>query len=126
MGDADTRDLHTGRVLSGYFTPVFTQSDANGVVTLTIASIAGDSITLSYSDTADAAASTHFTASAADREIRFMAKGLGVGNSILIPFVERGNPDLALQSHDLGRLQLVLTNGGAGADVRVSAREWVA
>ncbi len=124
-GDADVIPVHTGRVISAHFMPVFTQSDANGVVTLTIASIAGDSITLSYSDTADAAASTHFTASAADREIRFTAKGLGVGNSILIPFVERGNPDLALQSRDLGRLQLVLTNGGAGADVRVSAREWV-
>jgi len=126
VGDADTIDLHTGRILSLALLPVFTQSDANGVVTMAVASVAGDRATISYSDTADAAASTHFTAAAADRATYFIAQGLGVGGSILIPFVERGNPDLVLPSADLGRLQLVLTQGGAGADVRISTRELVA
>lgn len=126
VGDTDTRDLHTGRILSAHVTPVFTQSDANGVITLAIASAAGSTITMSYSDTADAAASTHFTAAAADRATYFTAKGLGVGHSILIPFVERGNMGLALPSRDLGRIQLILTNGAAGGTTRVSTRELVA
>ncbi len=125
VGDADTRDLHTGRVLSSYFTPVFTQSDANGVVTAMPASFAGSTVTMSYSDTADAAASTHFTAAAADRAVMFQARGLGVGHSILIPFMERGDLGLVLPSRDLGRLQLILTQGAAGGVTRVSTRELV-
>lgn len=126
IGDADTRDLHTGRVLSAHFTPLFTQSDANGIVSVMPASFAGSTVTLSYSDTADAAAATHFTASAADRAVMFSARGLGVGHSIQIPFMERNDLGLVLPSRDLGRLQLVLTNGGAGGATRVSTRELVA
>jgi len=125
VGDADTVALHTGRILSIALEPVFVQSDANGVILVNVGSVAGDVVTISYADLADAAAATHFTASAADRAVYFRAAGLGVGNSILIPFAERNNPDLALPSADLGRLQLVLTNGGADGVVRVSTRELV-
>jgi len=125
VGDTNTFDSHTGRIISLALTPVFVQSDANGIITVMAGSIAGDRVTMSVSDTADAAASTHFTAAAASRDVRFVAKGLGVGNSILIPFADGLDPDLSLLSRDLGRLQLVLTNGDAGADVRVSTREWV-
>jgi hypothetical protein len=125
VSDTNTFDTFTGRIISLALVPVFVQSDANGIITVMPGSIAGDRVTMSVSDTADAAAATHFTAAAASRDVRFVARGLGVGNSILIPFVAGGNPDLALQSRELGRLQLVLTNGDAGADVRVSTREWV-
>lgn len=124
-GDTETFDTHTGRVFYASVTPIFVQSDAAGIITVMIGSIAGDRLTMSVSDAADAAASTHFTAAAADRPILWEAKGLGVGNAILIPFAQGGNPDLALQVRDLDRLQLALTNGGAGGDCQVVTRELV-
>jgi hypothetical protein len=124
-GDTATFDTHTGRIWNANVTPIFVQSDANGVVTVMIGSIAGDRLTMSVSDTADAAASTHFTAAAAARPILWESKGLGVGNAILIPFAY-DNPDLALPSRERARVQLALTNGGAGGDCQVVTRELVA
>ncbi len=125
-GDTETFDTHTGRIWWATSTVIFVQTDAAGIVTVDIGSIAGDRLTMSVSDTADAAASTHFTAAAADRPITWEAKGLGVGNAILIPFALHDNPDLALDAHDRGRLQLALTQGGAGGDTQVVTRELVA
>jgi hypothetical protein len=125
-GDTETFDTHTGRIFNVVITPIFTQSDANGIITVAVASITGDQLAMSVSDTGDAAAATHFTAAAADRNIHWRAKGLGVGNAILIPFATGNNPDLALPAPDYARLQLALTNGGAGATVEVLTRELVA
>ena len=124
-GDTETFDTHTGRIWNAQVTPVFVQSDANGIITVMIGSIAGDRLTMSVSDAADAAASTHFTAAAADRAIHWEAKGLGVGNAIMIPFTNGENPDLALDVRDRGRAQLALTNGGAGGTCEVVTRELV-
>jgi hypothetical protein len=124
-GDADTVDLHTGRILSAFISPYFTQSDANGIVTVNIASAAGDRITVSASDLADAAATTHFTASAADRRLNFTAKGLGIGSAIHIPFGDKGDVSDALDPRELARLQLVLTQGADGGITRISTRELV-
>jgi hypothetical protein len=124
-GDTETFDTHTGRIWMALIGIIGTQSDANGIFSAMIASIAGDRLTMSVSDTADAAASTHFTAAAADRAIHWEAKGLGVGNAILIPFAY-DNPDLALPSRDRARVQLALTNGGAGGTCEVVTRELVA
>src|SRR6266545_3363750 len=125
-GDTETFDTHTGRIWWATVTSIFVQSDAAGLVSNMIGSIAGDRLTMSVSDTADAAASTLFTAGAADRPMLWEAKGLGVGNAILIPFALHDNPDLALDARDRGRLQLALTQGGAGGDVQVVTRELVA
>jgi len=125
-GDTETFDTHTGRIWSANVTPVFVQSDANGLINAMVGSIAGDRLTMSVSDTADAAASTHFTAAAADRTIEWVATGLGVGNAILIPFALNGNPDGVLDPRDMSRLQLVLTQGAAGGTTRISTRELVA
>ena len=123
--DTETSDLYTGRILSLVLTPTIVQSDANGVITYTIGAIAGDRLTHSCSDTADAAASTHFTAAAARRATHVKAAGLGVGNAILIPFAMRDDPGFALDAPSFSRLQLALTQGGAGSIVRVSTRELV-
>lgn len=123
--DTDTFDTFTGRILDAGLRPVFVQSDANGIITTTINAVAGDRVTVSASDLADAAATTHFTAAGARRGIYWTAKGLGIGNAILIPFALEGNPDFALDAPSFSRLQLALTQGGAGAIVRVSTRELV-
>lgn len=124
--DTEVSLLHTGRIVDVRLAPVFVQSDANGIITNTIAAVAGDQITHSSSDLADAAATTHFTAAAARRAIYFQSRGLGVGNAILIPFALRDDPGFALDAPSFSRLQIALTQGGAGAIVRVSTRELVA
>lgn len=126
-GDTETFDTHTGRIWEAEVTPIFVQSDANGIVTQCIGSITGDQLAMSVSDLADAAATTHFTAAAADRPMLWRARGLGVGNAILLPFALKGNPDFALDptQGDISKLELVLTNGAAGAAVRISTREIV-
>lgn len=124
-GDTETFDTHCGRTVSAVITLVAVQSDANGVYQCNIGSVAGDRLTMSCSDTADAAASTHFTAAAADRTMKWIAKGLGVGNAILIPFAFDGKFDGALDPRDMSRLQLVLTQGAAGGTTRISTRELV-
>jgi hypothetical protein len=123
--DTETSDVHTGRILDVHLMPTLVQSDANGLTTYTIGGVAGDRITHSCSDLADAAATTHFTAAAARKVLYFRATGLGVGNAILIPFALHGNPDEALDAPSFSRLQLALTQGGAGSTVRVSTREVV-
>jgi hypothetical protein len=123
--DTEVSLLHTGRIVDIRLAPVFAQSDANGIITNTIGAIAGDQITHSCSDLADAAATTHFTAAAARRATYFQSRGLGVGNAILIPFATQLSPENALDAPSFSRLQLALTQGGAGAVVRVSTRELV-
>jgi hypothetical protein len=123
--DTETSLLHTGRILSIRLAPVFVQSDANGIISNTIGAVAGDQVTHSSSDLADAAATTHFTAAAARRDTYFRGVGLGVGNAILMPFALQNNPDFALDAPSFSRLQLALTQGGAGSTVRISTRELV-
>jgi len=123
--DTETSLLHTGRILDVRVAPTIVQSDANGIITYTIGAVAGDQLTHSCSDTADAAASTHFTAAAARRLTYVRANGVGVGNAILLPFALHGNPDEALDAPSFSRLQLALTQGGAASVVRVSTRELV-
>jgi len=121
--DTETSLLHTGRLLSLVASPVFAM--AASIIEYSLGAIAGDQLTHSCSETLTAAATVHFTAWAARRDLLWKANGLGVGNAILIPFCLHGNPDEALDAPSFSRLQLALTQGGAGSIVRVSTRELV-
>jgi len=124
-GDTATPVTHTGRIIDLSMVPVFTMSDVAGRIDVLPGAIAGDQVTVSHSTLADAATETHVTVSATRREIRWRARGIGVGNAVLIPFALNGNPAFALDAPSFARLQLVLTQGGAGGEVRISTREWV-
>lgn len=123
LGDTDTFDTHLTRVQGLALTPVFTQSDANGVITTSIQGVTADRVTASASDTADAAAATHFTAAAAARQHQWIARGLGLPQALLIPLWDMVDLASAYDAPSKSKVELALTQGGAGATVRASVRE---
>lgn len=126
LGDTDTFDTHQSRILGAQLTPVFVQSDANGVVQTAIGSVTTDRIAASAADTADAAASTNFTAAAAARAHHWQSRGLGLPQALYIPLWDMKDLASAYPAPSKSKVQLALTQGGAGATVRVSARELAA
>lgn len=60
-----------------------------------------------------------------DLDVHLQARGFGVGNAILLPFTPGGDIDSALQAPSMDELVLTLTQGNAGAAVRVSTQELV-
>jgi hypothetical protein len=124
--DTDTLDTLVYRLQGITFMPVFVQSDANGILTMTAGVIAGDRVTISASETADAAAATHFTAFAARRPVHWVARGVGLPGAIYIPLWDGVSLGSAYDAPAKPKVTLALTNGAAGATVRASLREWVA
>lgn len=90
-----------------------------------VASIAGDRLTLAGILASGAATYAAAALDTTRRKLYVSARGIGVGNAVIIPFQTALTPDGFYDPRDKGRVQLVLTNGGAGADVRVSTREIV-
>lgn len=123
LGDTDTFDTDINFLDGLTLAPIFVQSDANGIITVMPASFVGDRVTASVSDTADAAASTHFTAAAAARQVQWIAAGQGLPHAIYVPMHDWGRPESAYPAPQRDQSVLLLTQGGAGADVRVNALE---
>jgi hypothetical protein len=124
--DTDTLDLLVYRAQGITLDPVFVQSDANGIVTVNIGSLAGDRLTLSASELADAAATTHFTAYASRRAVHWIARGVGIPGAIWVPLWDLEDPQSSYDAPTKSKVSFVLTNGAAGATVRASMREVVA
>lgn len=124
--DADTFDTHQTRALGVQLSPVFVQSDANGIVTLAIGSVSTDRILISASELADAAATTHFTAYASRRQVHWRSRGFGLPQALWLPLWDGEDLNTAYPAPSKDRVDLVLTQGNAGATVRSSLRELVA
>jgi hypothetical protein len=124
--DVDTIDMLLYRPYGVVLTPVFVQSDANGLVNVCINALAGDRLTISASELADAAATTHFTAYAARRAIHWSARGVGIPGALYIPLWDGQSLDSAYDAPSKARVDFALTQGAAGAVVRASLRELVA
>jgi len=118
--------MFTGRVRDARVMPEFTYIAATDFPMYTIASIAGDQITLAGQLVEGSGTWAAVALDTTRRALRVVARGLGVGNAILLPFATlHGNPDFVLPAPSYSRLQLALTNGGADGAVRVSTRELV-
>jgi hypothetical protein len=116
----------TGRILDARVKERFTYIAATDFPMFTIASVAGDQITLAGQLVEGSATYAAVALDTTRRTLDVTARGLGVGNAILLPFATlHGNPDFVLPAPSYSRLQLALTNGGADGAVRVSTRELV-
>jgi len=124
--DNATIDLLTGRILAAQLLLVEDLAAAADFRYATIASYAGDRITTHIAIVEGSATYAATILETTRQALLIEAQGLGIGNAICIPFALGGNPDLALPSPEFNRVQLALTQGGAGGDVRVSTRELVA
>jgi hypothetical protein len=119
-------NVFTGRILDARVKERFTYIAATDFPMYTIASVAGDQITLAGQLVEGSATYAAVALDTTRRTLDVTAKGLGVGNVILLPFATlHGNPDFCLPAPGYSRLQLALTNGGADGAVRVSTRELV-
>jgi phage tail protein X len=123
--DVDTVDMLCYRPYGTVLTPTFVQSDANGLVTVCVNLQAGDRLTISASELADAAATTHFTTYAARRAIDWSTRGVGIPGAIYIPLWDGQDLRSAYDAPSKNRVDFALTQGAAGAVVRASLRELV-
>lgn len=120
-----TIDMLTGRILEGELQARFTYAAGVDFPMYTIASVAGDRITVAGQLVEGSATWAAVSLDTTRRTLDVQARGLGIGNAIVIPFGLNGDLDRLLDAPSMSRLQLALTNGGAGADVRISTREVV-
>jgi hypothetical protein len=124
--NAATVSMFTGRIRDVNVELVWTETANLDFPIFHPASIAGDVITLNGFIVEGSATYAGTTLDTTRRPLYIGARGLGVGNAILLPFATvRGNPDFVLPAPSYSRLQLALTNGGADGAVRVSTRELV-
>lgn len=123
---ADVLAVRTGRVLAARLDARFTFAADTDFPIYTIRSIAGDQITIDGQLNEGSGTWAGVDPDTTDRTLDVIARGLGIANAILIPFATRhGNPDFALQAPGYSKVDLVLSQGGADAAVKVSTRELV-
>jgi len=91
-----------------------------------VASILGGQITTHAFLVEGGAAAGATILAATDVDMHVQARGFGVGNAILIPFMPGGRIASVLEAPSFDELKLTITQGGAGAAVRVSTQELVA
>jgi len=123
--NAATIGMLCGRILEAKVKERFTYVAATDFPMHTIASVAGDVITVAGQLVEGSATYAAVALDTTRRTLDVQAHGLGIGNAIVIPFALNGNPDLALDPTQMARLQLALTNGAAGGAVKISTRELV-
>lgn len=120
-GDTETLDTDVNFPQSIAQEAIFTQSDANGLVTATWAAQVGDRWTLSLSEVADAAASTHFTSRTTLTALPLTIVGRGLPHTLYLPMHHWGRPETAYPANQRDQARLLITQGGAGATVVVNA-----
>lgn len=85
--------------------------------------VAGDTLTFNSSLAKLTAASEDLTARATDDDVFAWAEGKGPGHFGIAPFGWHADPERWLKTADLSKPFVILTQGGADADVRVSIQE---
>jgi len=100
-------------------------ADAAATGFAAIASVSADRITLALIDEDYTAAAPVSASNTAREVINWEAEGIGIGNAVLIPLAMPGDIRNPFPANRLEKLELRLTQGGAGATVRVSTTELV-
>ena len=121
--DGDVVHTHLGRLTNVKLTPAAAAKSAS------VAAVAGDAVTLDLLDQSTQAVDEGGTATytihaavTADTDIFMYAEGLGLPYAVLLPFSEIGE-DGVFDPTKYDMVQLILTQGGAGADAKVSLEE---
>lgn len=122
--DAETWDCRLGYVRQVVIEPIYTPSDANDTFsTFNASGYTGDRITIQIRDADVTAGAETFAVATADYRMQVTAYGKSPSFFGLIPFLYQDVKDWYLQSNQYSKLELLLTQGGAGATVRVSLQE---
>jgi hypothetical protein len=126
VADNANMDMHVGRIVRA--SVVLEQdytADAAGTGQIAIASVTADRLVLASIDEDFTAAAPISALNTGREAIHTMARGIGIGQAVFIPLARPGDVENPYPAPDKSKVELLLTQGGAGATVRVSTQELV-
>lgn len=123
LTSADTLESECGALLDGNVQCAFAYGAGADFPIYNLLSAAGGLITLSGQLVEGSATYAAAAVDTVDRTLRWGARGHGVGNAIILPTYDLYDPELWLPSREYDSVDLILTQGGAGADVSVLLQE---
>lgn len=119
----DTIDTDVERIVFAECHLQASMSDANDTFELSrIDAIAGDRVTFDQAAADITAGAETFAADATSRNNLVLAKGEGLSHAVVLDFAKAGEQHL-LNTSQYDQVRLTLTQGGAGAAVRISTQE---
>lgn len=121
--DTDTIDTDVARIKQVVVSSQATMSDANDTFELTkVTTIAGDRITIDQKAADITAGAETFATDATGRNTLISVEGEGLSHAVVLDFSKAGETNL-LNTSQYDQVRLTLTQGGAGAAVRISTQE---
>lgn len=121
--DGDTIDTEVARIKSAFAVGQATFDDANDEVYLRyVKTIAGDRITMEGVKEDTTAGAESASADATGRNTQVFTRGSGVSHAVVLDFAKAGDDQL-LNTSQYDQVRVTLTQGDAGADVRISSEE---
>ena len=124
LQDTNTIDTRINEILAAQLSLI---GAIEGVADMTIynliTTLAGDRVTVGAAILDLVAGSEAVTLDTTDRQRLLEVRGKSPSGFGLIPYMYNDRPEGYLNSSDFGQLEVILTQGGAGADVRNSIQE---
>jgi uncharacterized protein (DUF2141 family) len=124
--DNETIETRLGRVKSAILQVEQDLAAAADFTLANVASIAGGRLTTHSFIVEGSATYAATILQTTDGDMHVQARGFGVGNAIVLPFMPGGDIGAVLPAPTFDELTLTLTQAAAGAAVRVSTQELVA
>lgn len=121
--DAQTKDTDVARIKSVAVSSQAAMSDANDTFELTkVTTIAGDRITIDQKAADITAGAETFATETTLRNTFISVEGEGLSHAVVLDFSKFGESEL-LNTSQFDQVRLTLTQGGAGAAVRILSEE---
>lgn len=123
VADTDTLNTKVARIVSVNASENFAGSVANDEIYFRrVTTIAGDLLTFEGLKSDTTAGAEDVTADATGRNTLVHVVGEGLSHAVVLDFSALGEPAI-LNTNEYDQIRLTLTQGGAGADVRISTQE---
>jgi len=121
--DTDVINSKVSRIQHVGVSEKFVYTLANDLISFRrVTSITGDALTIEGSTGKLTAGAEDLTADATARATMLQVKGEGLSHAVILDFAGLGEQSI-LNTSEFDQVRLTLTQGGAGADVRISTQE---
>jgi hypothetical protein len=121
--DTDTIDTDVARIRQVSVSSQATMSDANDTFEISkVTTIAGDRVTIDQKAADITAGAETFATDATPKNTILSVTGEGLSHAVVLDFAKSGDANL-LNTSQYDQVRLTLTQGGAGATVRISTQE---
>lgn len=123
LADTDTLNTKVGRIVKVNASEFFAGSIANDEIYFRrVTAIAGDQLTVEGLKADITAGAEDLTADATGRNVLLSVEGEGLSHAVVLDFSQLGETNL-LNTNEFDQVRMTLTQGNAGADVRISTQE---